>query len=65
MSERKIHVTETATALNLTPVMPVGQRIYITVRAVNRAGTVCFVFFFLRHNEFVYKEEELKLVLLI
>ncbi|XP_078322971.1 uncharacterized protein LOC111122905 [Crassostrea virginica] len=38
MSERKIHVTETATALNLTPVMPVGQRIYITVRAVNRAG---------------------------
>lgn len=64
MSERKIHVTETATALNLTPVMPVGQRIYITVRAVNRAGTVCFVFF-LRHNEFVYKEEALKLVLLI
>lgn len=38
MLEQKIHVTETATALNLTPLMPVGERIYVTVRAVNRAG---------------------------
>lgn len=38
MLEQKIHVRETATALNLTPLMPVGDRIYVTVRAVNRAG---------------------------
>lgn len=38
MLEQKIHVTETATALNLTPLMPVGERIYVTVRAVNKAG---------------------------
>lgn len=38
MVEREIHVTEMATALNVTPAMPVGRRIYVTVRAINRAG---------------------------
>jgi hypothetical protein len=38
MTEREIHVTEMATALNILPLMPVGKRIYVTVRAFNRAG---------------------------
>lgn len=38
MAEREVHVTEIATALNIKPEMPTGKRIYVTVRAFNRAG---------------------------
>lgn len=38
MAEQEVHVTEIATALNIKPEMPTGKRIYVTVRAFNRAG---------------------------
>lgn len=38
MTEQEVHVTEMATALNIKPEMPIGKRIYVTVRAFNRAG---------------------------
>jgi hypothetical protein len=52
MTEREIHVTEMATALNILPLMPVGKRIYVTVRAFNRAGRYLNVVFFPCHNSF-------------
>jgi hypothetical protein len=51
MTEREIHVTEMATALNILPLMPVGKRIYVTVRAFNRAG---------RYLNVVFSSPELK-----
>ncbi|XP_062616047.1 uncharacterized protein LOC134277752 [Saccostrea cucullata] len=36
--EREGHLTEVAVALNITPQLPVGKRLYISVRAYNNAG---------------------------
>lgn len=34
----EIHLTEVATAVNFTSELPLNKRIYITVRAYNKAG---------------------------
>lgn len=38
LSERKVHLTMTAMAFNMSSELPVGKRIYVTVRAYNKAG---------------------------
>lgn len=38
LAAREIHLTEVATAVNFTSELPLNQRIYITVRAYNKAG---------------------------
>jgi hypothetical protein len=35
---QEVHLTEVASAVNLSAQLPVGQRIYVTVRAYNKAG---------------------------
>lgn len=38
LAPREIHLTEVATAVNFTSELPLNKRIYITVRAYNKAG---------------------------
>ncbi|XP_055997828.1 uncharacterized protein LOC125647098 [Ostrea edulis] len=38
LSERKVHLTMTAMSFNMSSELPVGKRIYVTVRAYNKAG---------------------------
>ena len=38
MAATELHITEVAAVPNLSPLLPVGTTIYITVRAYNRAG---------------------------
>jgi hypothetical protein len=38
MAATELHITEVAAVPDLSPLLPVGTTIYITVRAYNRAG---------------------------
>nr|XP_034314147.1 uncharacterized protein LOC105348718 isoform X1 [Crassostrea gigas] len=38
LSPQKLHLTTTAAVFNLSPELPVGKRVYVTVRAYNKVG---------------------------
>jgi hypothetical protein len=38
LSERRVHLTTTAVVVNGSLELPVGKRIFVTVRAYNKAG---------------------------
>lgn len=48
VSEIELHLTETAAVYNTTLGLPLNQRIYVTVRAYNRAGIYCVIKKYLR-----------------
>lgn len=48
VSEIELHLTETAAIYNTTLGLPLNQRIYVTVRAYNKAGIYCVIKKYLR-----------------
>ena len=47
MKATELHITQVAVVPDLSPVLPVGTSIYITVRAYNRAGIVTVFIYFM------------------